>query len=148
MSCTKTNEVLGCHTDADGNRVSVIIHNISDSNGAVFATYYLDQEHKPIPGATAANVTVGACPVAQPDVDWVQYCDELEDGSIVPFMCQVITSFDSSGAAIVPSVTAFYEMDKVTPYTVQGEATICDGCPAIADVGVLNDWASLEKVVP
>ena len=64
MSCVSAYGVEACFTAEDGTKQSIIIHNIYDSKGAVVATFYVDAEHKPVPGANASNVTVGACPAS------------------------------------------------------------------------------------
>lgn len=142
--CKENDPIIGCHTDADGNRVNVVIHYEYGSNPAgdslLSAVRITDVLGVPIATATGENTTAGACPVAQPDVEWEQLCDVQEDGTVVPFMCQVITSFDSNGAVIVPSVATNYELDKVTPYTPTGTVGACPACPPATAEGLLTAW--------
>lgn len=144
MSCTELDPIVGCHTLADGSRQNVVIHyeygKDAEGEAIVSAVRITDVLGVIVADATDANTVSGACPIAQPDVEWVERCDLLSDGSKVPYMCQVITSFDASGAAIVPSATADYELDKVTPYTVVGTPTLCPSCPAATASGLVTSW--------
>lgn len=142
--CTELDPIVGCHTDADGNRVNVVIHYEYGKNAAGVAvlagTRITDVLGVPVAAATGENTTAGACPVAQPDVEWETRCDTLADGTVVPFMCQVVTSFDAAGAVIVPSATANYALDKVTPYTPAGDVGTCPACSPATAEGLLTAW--------
>lgn len=145
MACTELDPIVGCHKDADGNLINVVIHYEYGKNAAGDAVqpkaYITDVEGAAVAGATAENTTAGACPVAQPDVEWEQLCDLQEDGTSIPFMCQVITSFDATGAAIVPPATANYELDKVTIYVPTGTVGTCPNCPPAGEGGLQTEWA-------
>lgn len=144
MSCTELDPITGCYTLADGSRQNVTIHYEygKGASGAavVSAVRITDAVGVIIPLADATNTTAGACPVAQPDVEWSEQCDTLANGSVVPFMRQVITSFDASGMAIVPSAVADYELDKITPYAVAGTVGLCPACSAAVPVGLVTTW--------
>jgi hypothetical protein len=138
--CTKVTELEGCHTREDGTRVSVRIHSLHDGTGKPFLTNYLDSAHAIVEGATPENVSIGACPVIPPMVEWTRLCDDFGEQGSVEIMCQVITSFDDAGAPIAPPVTTFYMPDKVTPYVPQGTVAPCPDCPPQADLGVVTSW--------
>lgn len=143
--CISTTPVVVCFTAADGTKSNLLEHVIYEQGvaiGQVFTT--ADDTETPFDVSTGV-VTAGACPVFAPDVEFEQRCDDtLGDGTVVvPFMCQIITSFDASGAAIAPPLVTTYELDKVTPYTVLG--TVLEECPCVpkGSLGTITDWADL-----
>jgi hypothetical protein len=71
-----------------------------------------------------AEVTAGACPVPLPDIEFEKLCDVDADGKLIQeFICRTLTTFAADGT---PTTTAAdFELDKVTPYAVQGTATAC-----------------------
>lgn len=143
--CINTAPVVVCYTDAGGLKTSLLEHVVYEAGiaiGQVFTT--ADDTETPFDVSTG-TVVAGACPVFTPDVEWEQRCDDtLNDGTVVvPFMCQVVTSFDPSGVPIAPSVVTNYGLDKTTPYTVLG--TVLDECPCVpkGSLGTITDWADL-----
>ena len=146
MSCTTIDKEVGCYTLEDGTKQTVFIQTEygvdANDNKIPVATRITDIESAVIDGADATNTVAGACPVYAPDVEWEERCDVLEDGSVVTFMCQVVTSFDASGEVVVPSMTTNYELDKVTEYTPAGEVGTCPSCPPSTAQGLLTSWGS------
>jgi hypothetical protein len=61
--CYDNTAFAGCHTDAGGNRVPVVIHYRYDTNGAP-AVRITDLAGAVVPAATLLNTTPGACPAA------------------------------------------------------------------------------------
>lgn len=143
MTCRTPEHVLGCYVAEDGTKQTVIIHTVVDSDGVPFASAYLDSAHVPVAGATAENVTPGACPIPQPVVEWVRYCETV-DGAQVEFWCVVTTTFDAACQPVVPPSLSFYELDKQTVYTPVGTPEPCAACPPEEDLGVLTAWDALR----
>ena len=143
MTCRKVEEVLGCFVAEDGTKQTVIIHNVTDADGVVIATLFLDSAHAPVAGATAETVTPGACPVPQPIVEWVRYCETVDDEQ-VEFWCVITTTFDAACQPIVPPTLSFYELDKQTVYEPVGTPEPCAECLPEEDAGVLTDWTALR----
>lgn len=145
MLCKDFNCAEVCATDADGVRTTLIAHYEygQDANGVAVltATRYADAAGVPVDTA-AMKVSAGACPIISPDVEWQKLCDVDADDVSTEFMCQVITSFDAAGKAIVPPVTAYYELDKVTPYVPAGTVGPCPDCPPAEALGVLTAWGA------
>ena len=86
MSCKENDPIVGCYTADDGTRQNVAIHyeyGVSATGGSVLAAVRItDAGGAIVAGATAENTTPGACPVAQPDVEWVPLCD-VQDLSLI-----------------------------------------------------------------
>lgn len=79
-----------------------------------------------------------------PDIEWEQMCDKQPDGSIVEFMIQSATFYDASYDPITPPVATYYQLDKVTPYTLTGELVACGECETEAPLGVITDTSLLD----
>lgn len=121
--------ILG--VDGDGNPSNVYyLSTADDLNTALDPTAYLG----------GGTYSAGACPVAQPDVEWIELCEKLADGTNKPFIRRSVTTFD---ALNVPStVGADFELDKVTPYTVVDSAQVGEcGCEPLANTGLVTDIA-------
>lgn len=143
MSCRSTEKVVSCFTDATGVPSSVFANTVYDSNGAIIALYFTDTSGVVIDTSTG-TVVAGACPVAQPDVEWEQLCDVLADGTVVQFIRRSITRFDTSGDVLDPVEVSDFETDKVTAYTVVGVVGDCDTCPDQAPLGLITDLTLLQ----
>lgn len=141
--CKDFNCAEVCAVAADGTQQTLIAHYEygSDDTGATIlvATRYADAAGVPV-DTSALKVTAGACPVAQPTVAFEQLCDVQADGSSVPFVCRIITSFDSAGVPIDPAAVAYFELDKVTPYVITGTVGDCPDCLPATAQGVLTTW--------
>lgn len=94
---------------------------------------------------SAGTVTVGACPVAAPDVEWEKLCDDVNgDGTdIVEFFRRSITTFDANGDVVDPVTVDDFELDKVTAYTATNVVACNEDCDLIAAAGVGTDWSAL-----
>jgi hypothetical protein len=125
---------LACYDDGTGNLQTLFAHmryeRADDGTVGLVSVAYTDSDGAAV-DTSGGTVTPGACPVAQPDVEWKTLCDVLADGTSVPFCRQIITNFDASGAAIVPPVTADYETDQATPYTIAGTVGDCPACDPV-----------------
>lgn len=144
MNCKELATAEVCFDNGAGVLQSLVAHYEYGLNAAgntiLVSTIFADAAGVPV-DTSAGTVTVGACATASPSIDWEQLCDVQADGSVVEFMCQVVTSFDANGAVIVPSVATNYELDKVTPYTPTGTIGACgQDCDAAIAQGVLTTW--------
>lgn len=144
-NCSKAEEILGCYTDGAGVRQTIIIHNVYDDDGVVYATAHLDASGNII-DTSAGSVVPGACPVAQPDVEWKTLCEELPDGSIMEFCVRIITYFDTTGAVVEPNIVDYFLPDQITPYVPNDIANAgpCPQCDEKVALGVILDWADLQ----
>ena len=142
-TCFLLEALPGCLTNAAGVKTSISIHyeyRASATGAAVLhATRYTDAAGVPITLAVGDVVSVGACPVAAPDVEWERLCDVSAAGVVTEFFRRSITSFDAAG---VPSVAvADFALDKVTAYAPAGTVTQCNlDCDVVAPVGVVATW--------
>lgn len=143
MSCLNTAPVLVCYTLPDGTKQTLIEHVVYENGVSIGQGFSTADDTETLIDTSAGTITAGACPVPLPDVEWERLCDVQTDGSSIPFYCQVITSFDAQCLPIVPSATANYELDKVTPYVVVGTVDICPDCQPVGSLGTITDWASL-----
>lgn len=141
-NCRDETVSISCYTDALGVSTSVFANHIYDANGQLIALYYTDAAGVTL-DTSAGTVNAGECPVAQPDVEWMQLCDILADGTVIQFVCRTITSFNSDGSVIEPSQVATFEPDKVTPYVVAGTIGDCDTCGPEASLGLITDLTVL-----
>ena len=142
--CRNESVELACFTQADGSRVNLFANHVYDKDGVLIALYYSDDAGAII-DTTVGSVTPGSCPITPPDVEWEQLCDVQDDGTTIPFMCRTITSFDPNGDVIDPVRVDLFELDKVTQYTLTGEAGKCDGCPDSTPLGLITDLALLSS---
>lgn len=144
--CINTAPVIVCYTDAGGIKTTLLEHVIYENGVAIGQVFTSASDTETPIDTSTGTISAGACPVFTPDVEWEQRCDDtLNDGSVVvPFMCQVVTSFDANGVVVAPSVTTNYALDKVTPYTVLG--TVLDECPCVpkGSLGTITDWTALS----
>lgn len=144
LNCRETRPVVGCYTNAAGVPTSVLIHVIYEEGRAIGqAVTTADAAQTPIDTSTGTLVA-GACPVAQPDVEWEKLCDEQANGSIIEFFRRSITRFDAAGAVIAPVEVADFALDKVTPYVVAGTVVTCnEDCDPIGVVGTITAWTAI-----
>lgn len=120
--------------NATGSPVSVsILTTANDLNTPLDPATYLG----------GGTFTVGACPVAQPDIEWSELCERLADGSSSRFFRRTVTVFD---AFAVPTTTVTdFELDKVTAYTVTDETQVGDcGCEPLTNTGLVTDIADFQ----
>jgi len=101
MSCRKTEQLEACFTDAAGVPATITMNTVFNDNGSQHAVYYTDAAGEVV-DTSVGTVMVGACPVAQPDVEWEQLCDVDADGVATPFLRRSVTRFDAAGAVIEP----------------------------------------------
>lgn len=142
-SCSKVEKAIACFTNAAGVPASVFAHTVYDKDGASIALYYTNPADNAIIDTSVGTVTGGACPVAQPDVEWQKLCDIDADGVATPFMCRTITRFDAAGAVIAPVEVSNFELDKVTAYVPAGTVGECDVCPDQDPIGLITDLSLL-----
>ncbi|MEV5047353.1 hypothetical protein AB0N20_22625 [Streptomyces griseoincarnatus] len=64
-------------------------------------------------------------PDPAPDAEVVQLCDRVEGADPVPFL----RHFTYQPGAATPSTVTDTALDGVTPYTLAGEAGLCEDCP-------------------
>jgi len=148
LKCKQLSTELGCYTDADGLKQTVVIHYEygQDALGETIlvSTIYTDAVGAPV-SVGEVVVTPGACAKPSPDVEWELLCDDVNDDrtDIVQFFCQVITSFDDNCLPIVPPAVANYELDKATPYEPQGTVGKCEEeCDPGVPVGLKTAWGA------
>lgn len=143
MNCRIVEKETACFTDDAGVPSSVYANTVYDANGAVIAMYYTDTAGAVV-DTSVGSVAAGACPVAQPDVEWEKLCDVQSDGTVVEFVRRSITRFDAAGDVIDPVEVADFETDKVTAYIVAGTVGDCDTCPVQAPLGLITDLTLLQ----
>lgn len=143
-SCSKVEKALACFTDAAGVPTSIFAHTVYDADGAAIALYYTNPVDNAVIDTSVGTVTAGACPVAQPDVEWNKLCDVAADGTVTQFMCRTITRFNPDGTVIDPVQVDNFETDKVTAYTVAGTVGDCATCPDQAPIGLITDLSLLS----
>ena len=145
MLCKELSTALVCATDAAGVRTTAVAHYEYglDAAGAVIlvATRYTDAAGVVLDLAASA-VTAGACPVAQPDVEYERLCDVQPDGTFTEFLCRTVVSFDSAGAPVDPVLVDYFELDKVTEYVPTGEVGPCPECLPAEAIGVATAWGA------
>lgn len=135
-----------CDVQADGTSVEFMCRTITNFDSTYQPVEPADVDYFEIDKVTAyvPTGTVAPCVKIPPDVEWELLCDEQADGTFVEYMCQTITSWDGTGAAIVPSMVTTYEMDKVTPYAVTGTPGKCDDCQPVGSLGTVTAWSDLS----
>lgn len=139
-ACRNIAQVLVCFANGAA-RQTLIQHSVTDVTGAVIATVYIDQTGAPV-NTAAGTVTLGACAITPPDVEFNEMCDLQADGSIIEFVRRTVTTFDAVGTPTTTS--ADFALDNVTPYVVAGTVVSCaDECKPEAPLGVLTSWAGL-----
>lgn len=138
-TCKDSSTVLGCYTAAGASPVSVVIHFTYDYAGQP-GVHITDASGAVIAGATLANTTLGACPVAPPTIGWDDLCDTQANGTAVQFSRRTITTFNAAG---IPTDTVTdFKLDHVTPYVVTGTVGMCPVCPPLtaAQRGIQATW--------
>ena len=144
-TCREVEQQLVCFVNAAGDKQTLVMHNVIDANGAVYATAYLDQTGAPV-DTSGGTVTVGACPVASPDVQWDCLCDTAADGTVTPIMCRTVQSFDAQCQPVDPVAISYFAMDKVTAHVPSVGGTIgkcATECPDEVALGVITDLSLL-----
>lgn len=142
-TCRTVDKEVACFTDAAGVPTSLFANTVYDGNGAAIALYYTDTAGVVV-DTSVGTVAAGACPVAQPDVEWEKLCDVMTDGTVVEFMRRSITRFDAAGNVIDPVEVADFETDKITAYVVAGAVGDCATCPVEAPLGLITDLTLLQ----
>lgn len=143
MKCTSISTETVCFDDGAGNRLSLIAHYEYGVNAAgntiLLATRFTEADGITVVDTSAGTVSVGACAVAPPDIEFVKLCDVQADGSVVEFYRKVTVTFDAAG---VPTVTPTdVALDMVTPYVIAGTVGDCNqDCDAAVAQGVLTTW--------
>jgi hypothetical protein len=146
--CLDTKPVLVCFTNTTTGVKTTLIEHIVYQKGIAIGHAYTDENTETIFDTTGGTVTVGACPIIPPNVNFVTMCDDtLANGTVlVEFVAQVITSFDGNGAPIAPSVVNYLEEDLVTTYVPVATGTVSTGecgCAKKAVLGTITNWSSL-----
>lgn len=143
--CINTAPVAVCFTAENGTKQSLVGHVLYEQGVAIGQAFTTADDTETIVDVTGGTITAGACPVFQPDVEFEQLCDVLADGTIVQFICRTITSFDANGDVVDPVATAYFELDKVTPYVIAGTVEKCnDECEPVGSMGTITAWAQLR----
>lgn len=135
--CFDNATVVGCFNDGVNPPQSVVVHYTYDNLGAP-AVRITNAAGAVVAGATAANTTPGACPVASPDVEFEQLCDLQADGTTIEFLRRSVTSFNAAG--VPTSVVTDLELDKVTVYAPSGTVVACGDCTPLAARGLQAAW--------
>jgi hypothetical protein len=147
-NCLDTRPLLVCYTDTATGVKTTLIEHVVYQAGVAIAHAYTTQDTETIFSVIGGTITVGACAIASPDVEYITMCDNtLGDGTVlVEFIAQVITSFYGNGVAIVPSVVNYLQKDLVTPYVPSSLVNISTGecgCAKRAVLGTITDWTLL-----
>lgn len=144
MSCCKHfTEVLACFTAADGTKQTVTKvtefgKDSADGKIKPLAVRFMGEGETSI-DTSNGTVTLGACPVAPPDIEFEKMCDVQTDGTVIEYYHKIVTTFDENNQAT--SVVTDVEIDKNTVYTPTGTVGTCNqDCDAEAKQGVVNDW--------
>lgn len=142
MNCREISTAPACYTDATGIPVTVIAHyeygSNADGDTILVATRYTDAAGTPI-DTSAGAVVAGACAAIPADVEFVQLCDVQADGTVIEFIRRSITTFAADGTPT--TVTADFDLDKVTPYAPAGTVGACaQDCDPATPVGVVATW--------
>lgn len=135
--CRNNTSLPGCFNDGVNPPQSVVVHYTFDNLGAP-AVYITNTEGAPVAGATAANTSPGACPVASPDIEFAQLCDLQGDGTTIEFIRQTVTTFDA--AAVPTKVVVNLALDLVTAYAPTGTVVACGDCPPLPARGLQTAW--------
>jgi hypothetical protein len=144
LPCRDISTGAVCFLSSAGVRQTLVAHYeyraFALGNTVIHAVRYTDAAGLPV-DTSSGTVTVGACAVASPDVEWAKLCDVAATGVVTEFYQQIVTSFTSSGAPVVPNVVTTYAIDKITPYAPSGTVSDCvAGCDAVPPVGVVSTW--------
>lgn len=147
--CIRTEPVAVCFTPTDTSiaPVSLLSHVIYEEGRAIGqALTTADDTETPLDPTAylgGGTYTAGACQLPQPDVEWIEKCDDVNgDGTdIVKFLCRAVTSFDALGNAT--TVASNFAMDKTTAYTPANEVP-CSSCVLIGSQGTITAWSALS----
>jgi len=153
MSCDSCNDretIEVCFTPADGVTAPVtLLKHIKygvDALGDPANSSYISTADDTLTAVDPASylgggtITSGACVIPQPDIEWTKLCEKLTDGTSKKFIRRAVTTFDAF--ATPTTITADFELDKITPYTVSDEAQVGEcGCDPLANTGLVTDIA-------
>lgn len=156
MSCTACNqtdtrEVCFSPTNTAVAPVTLLLHtkNGVDAAGAPLTVSYLstaDNQNTALDPATylgGGTFSAGACPVAQPDVEFEQLCEKLADGSNKSFIRRSVTTFNALNQAT--TTVSNFELDKVTPYVVVSEANVGQcSCEPLVNTGLVTNISNFR----
>lgn len=142
MNCKDFSAVAVCYTNAAGIKQSLVAHYEYRNNAAgvalLHATRYTDSAGVPV-NTSAGTVSVGACVVAAPDVEYQLLCDTSAAGVVTSFFRRAVSYFDATGAVSV--VVADFAIDKTTPYATTGIVGDCEvDCAIVPPVGLVATW--------
>lgn len=141
--CSEMEVVAGCLTTAAGVKTDIAIHyeyRVSEAGErTLHKTRYTNAAGVPITPAGTDVVTVGQCPIAQPDVEFEILCDKSAAGVVTEFVRRKVTVFSSTN---VPTTTVTnLGLDYTTAYTPSGTVGACNqDCDAVAPVGLVTTW--------
>lgn len=143
MKCTSISTEPVCFDDGAGNRQSLIAHYEYGLNAAgatiLVATRYTEADGVTVVDTSAGTVSVGACSVAPPDIEFVKLCDVDAAGVATEFYRKITITFDAAG--VPTTTTQDLGLDMVTPYVVAGTVGECNqDCDAKTAQGVLTTW--------
>lgn len=141
--CSEMEAVVGCLTNAAGLKTDIAIHYEYRVSAAgertLHKTRYTNAAGVPITLAGTDVVTVGQCPIAQPDVEFEVLCDKSAAGVVTEFIRRTVTVFSATN---VPTTTvANLGLDYTTVYVPSGTVGACNqDCDAVTPVGLVTTW--------
>lgn len=135
--CLNNTSVVGCFNNGLVN-IPVVIHYTFDNLGAPQVRVTDGITGDVVAAATSANTTPGACPIASPDVEFLELCDVQANGTVVEFIRRNVTVFDQAANPV--STVTDLQADLLTPYVVTGTVKACGDCPPLAARGLLTTW--------
>jgi hypothetical protein len=141
--CSEMEAIVGCLTTVAGVKTDVTIHYeyrvASNGNRTLHATRYTNAAGVPVVPAGTDVITPGACPVAQPDVEFEILCDRSAAGVVTEFVRRKVTTFSSTG--VPTTVVTNLGLDYVTAYAPTGTVGACNqDCDVVAAVGLVTTW--------
>lgn len=141
--CSEMEVTGGCLTTAAGAKTDIAIHyeyRVSAvGERTLHKTRYTNAAGVAITPALTDVITVGQCPIAQPDVEFEVLCDKNAAGVVTEFVRRKVTVFSSTN---VPTTTVTnLALDYTTVYAITGTVGACNqDCDAVLPVGLVTTW--------
>lgn len=141
--CSEMEAITGCLTNAAGLKSNVAIHYEYRVSAAgertLHKTRYTDSAGAPLTLVAGDVVSVGQCPVAQPDVEFEILCDKSAAGVVTEFVRRKVTTFSATN--VPTTVVTNLALDYLTAYAPTGTVGACNqDCDAVAPVGLVTTW--------
>ena len=140
--CLEMSTQLVCYNDGTVNK-TLIAHFTYGTNATgdkILSKVRYTDEAGVVIDTSSGTVTAGACAVTPPDVEAVVTCDVQADGTVIEFIRQSITTFDSVGA---PATTVKnWELDYSAEYVPTGTVGACNqDCDPVTPIsGISTAW--------